>query len=236
MLCRHLPRIERVSTKSAPGRKSHMEEATLFWTKVAAIGQVAGAIATAAAVIVSLWIAFHGRKPRLKLTVGIRLILGGVDFELTVLMFNIANAGERPVHIDGIGWMTGWLWWGPLFHKRKAAIQMTGVPQLGNNAPPFEIQRGAAVSTYALMDNILSNTRRHATEPFFTRDWPLSRRKITRVRAYAYARASRLWPEAGAERHLLAEASARSGPIDRLTGSPLSHSRAWPCPALQAGL
>lgn len=53
-----------------------MEEATLFWTKVAAIGQVAGAIATAAAVIVSLWIAFHGRKPRLKLTVGMRGLCG----------------------------------------------------------------------------------------------------------------------------------------------------------------
>jgi hypothetical protein len=89
-----------------------MEETALYWTKVAAIGQVAGAVATAAAVMVSLWIALHGRKPRIKLVVGKRLVIGGGIPELSVLMFNIANAGERPVHINGIGWRTGWLYWG----------------------------------------------------------------------------------------------------------------------------
>jgi hypothetical protein len=163
-----------------------MEDPTLYWTKVAAIGQVAGAIATATAAIVSLWIAFHGRQPRLKLIVGIRIVIGGGAPELAVLMFNIANAGERPVHVNGIGWRTGWLRWGPQFLTRRAAVQLTGVPQLGDLAPPFEIQPGAAVATYALMANILSYARERAPEPFYSRDWPLLGRKLTRVRAYAY--------------------------------------------------
>jgi hypothetical protein len=63
---------------------------------------------------------------------------------------------------------------------------LTGVPQLGDRPPPFEIQPGAAASTNALMDNIISYARERAEEPFFTRDWPWLGRKATRVRAYAY--------------------------------------------------
>lgn len=120
------------------------------------------------------------------MTVGIRLVYGGGAPELAVLMFNIANAGERPVHVNGIGWRTGWLRWGPQFLSRRAAVQLTGVPQLGNVAPPFEIQPGAAAATYALMENVLSYARERAAEPFYSRDWPLLGRKLTRVRAYAY--------------------------------------------------
>ena len=40
-----------------------MKDATLFWTAFAAIGQAVGAIATAAAVIITLWqIKYANRK------------------------------------------------------------------------------------------------------------------------------------------------------------------------------
>ncbi len=158
-----------------------MEDPALYWTKVAAIGQVAGAIATALAAVVSLWIAFHGRKPRLKLTVGERIIFGGGQSEIRVLMFKIANAGERPVHISGVGWLTGWSKWGPSFLQFKPAIQITGGAFYGDQAPPFEIQPGAAVTTQALMENVLAYAAERAEEPLFTRDWPFIGRRATRV-------------------------------------------------------
>ena len=136
-----------------------MEDPTLYWTKVAAIGQVAGAIATFAAAVVSLVIAFPSRKPRIKLTVGKRVVFCGGKIEAVLLMFDIANAGERPVHVNGIGWETGWLRWGPKFIAKQFAVQLTGMPQYGSGPPPFEIQPGAAVQTYALMENVLEHAR-----------------------------------------------------------------------------
>jgi hypothetical protein len=52
-------------------------EATLLWTKIAAVGQVVGALATAAAVIVSLWIVISDRRYALDVSVGIRLLFAG---------------------------------------------------------------------------------------------------------------------------------------------------------------
>ena len=87
----------------------------LFWTKVAAISQAVAALGTFIAVGVSLWLATYGRRPKLKLTVGERLIFGGGEDTGRLLMFSVVNASERPVFIRGIGWRTGWLRWGPAF-------------------------------------------------------------------------------------------------------------------------
>lgn len=44
-------------------RRKNMDEEILFWTALATIGQVIGAIATALAVIITLWqIKFANRK------------------------------------------------------------------------------------------------------------------------------------------------------------------------------
>lgn len=162
-----------------------MSEAELFWVKVSAVAEVAAAVATFLAVVVSLFIALHARKPRLKLTVGERLIIGGAQDGLSLLMFNVANAGERPVHINGVGWRTGWLRWGPHFLRRQFAVQMTGGTGLGQD-PPYEIQPGAAVASYALMENVLSYAKEKTGRPFFTRDWPLLGRHPTAIWGYAY--------------------------------------------------
>lgn len=162
-----------------------MDGAGPNWEKIAAIGQVAGAAATFLAVVVSLWIAFHGRRPRLRLIVGERVIIGGGHDDFDVLMYEVANAGERPVHVRGIGWRTGWLRWGPKALRRKAAVQITNSAGMGSE-PPYEIQPGAAVGSYALMENVMVHSRERGADPFFTRDWPVIGRRITRVRAYGY--------------------------------------------------
>ena len=157
----------------------------LFWTKVGAISQAAAAIGTFIAVVVSLWLATYGRRPRLKLTVGERLIMGGGQDDVRLLMFSVANAGERPVFVRGIGWRTGWFRWGPAFLKRQFAVQLSGgVPQ--SKEPPYELAPGASAETYMLMDNILEWTRKKSGSPFFTRMWPVLGRRTTAIWGYAY--------------------------------------------------
>ena len=155
----------------------------LFWTIVAAVGQVAGAVATFAAVVVSLYLATSARKPRVKLRVGERLIIGGGVDDQRVLMFSVANVGERNVHVRTLGWRTGRLGWGPQWLKRQAAVQLTGgVP--GGTDPPYELLPGAEISSHAEMGNILTYCLERADRPFFTRDIPWLGRRRTTVRAF----------------------------------------------------
>jgi hypothetical protein len=152
----------------------------LYWTKVAAIGQVAGALATFLAVAVSLFIAFHSGRPKARLKVGERLIVGGVDDGIRVLVFDVANAGDRPFHVSSLGWQTGRLRFGPKFLRRRFAMQMFGGTPFGS-APPFEVQPGARVAAYCLLENVLDHARTRKEEPMFTRDWPDGRRRKTTV-------------------------------------------------------
>ena len=187
----------------------------LFWLQVSALGQVAGAFATFLAVVTSLYIALHGRKPRLRVVVGERMILGGHEHGGKLLTFSVANQGERPVHVSGLGWRTGWLSFGPRFLRRQYAVQLTGGIGLGSD-PPYQIEAGAAVSSYAVMSNVLEATRKRKGRPFFTRDWPGLGRRNTAVWGYAYTadghtihvRAEKALVEvlAEAERAALAEA------------------------------
>jgi hypothetical protein len=100
-------------------------------------------------------------------------------------MFSVANSGERPVNINGFGWRTGWLRWGPVFLKRQHAIQTTGGIGYGQD-PPYEIQPGAAVSSYALMENVTNNIKEKSSKPFFARDWPWLGRRRTAIWGCAY--------------------------------------------------
>jgi len=161
-----------------------MNGATLFWTKVAAIGQVAGAVATFAAVLLSLYLAFYARRPRLRLRVGIRVTIGSGEIGPQLLSFDVANSGNRPVHISGIGWHTGWRFGlGPL--ARQSAVQLTG-GIVHSRQPPYELPIGARASSYALLGNLLEYARERKAGPFFTRDWPMWGRRAARIRAYAY--------------------------------------------------
>lgn len=156
-----------------------LSELELYWLKVGAIGQVAGAIATFLAVVASLYIALRSHKPRMRIRVGERLIIGGSAYDPDrVLVFSVANTGERPIHVRTVGWRTGWLRWGPSFLKRAYAVQLTG-GTVTPVAPPFEVPPGAEVSTYANMANVLEHARDRTKRPLFTRDWPILGRRRT---------------------------------------------------------
>jgi hypothetical protein len=155
-----------------------MTDPSLYWQKISAIGQVAGAIATFAAVVVSLWLSLRIQRPRLKLIVGERLLLDAGQIKQRLLVFQIANIGDRTVHVKSFGWRTGRLNWGPMFLRRQQAIQ-----QFITKAPPFELPPFADLSSYTEMATMLQYCRKRANDPFFSRDWPLLGRLSTTILA-----------------------------------------------------
>ncbi len=131
---------------------------TLYWTQIGAIGQIAGSVATLAAVIVSLWIVHSERKENIRLTVGERLIIpGDINGPITMIAFSVVNMGLNPVRINSFGWEVGWLQRGPKNLKKRYAIQTGGGGKPGKD-PPFDVNPGHSetffVSGTHFYDNI----------------------------------------------------------------------------------
>lgn len=163
-----------------------MNDPIIFWTKFGAIAQALGAVGTFLAVVTSLYLAISNGRPRLRLRIGERTIIGdGVEYP-RLLMFEVANAGDRPVQIRGLSWETGWLRWGPSPIKRIKAIQFTGHVGIQCADPPYQVEPGMSVASYAILDNVLVYARERKLSPLFSRDWPLIGRRKTRIRGYAY--------------------------------------------------
>jgi hypothetical protein len=156
------------------------------WNVIAAIGQVAGAVATFLAVVVSMRLARKARMPEVKLKVGERLIITqGQEETPSVLMISVTNTGERAIHVRQVGWHTGWFRFGPSWLRKQQAVQLTGSIALGLELP-FELLPGEEGSTYCLMDNLEEGCRQKSDRPFFSRDYPLLGRRQTKVKATVY--------------------------------------------------
>lgn len=151
-----------------------MADQILFWTQVSAIGQVAGALATAAAVIVSLWIVLSDRTPRIKVTAGIRMVLGGGAPALDVMTFTLTNVGTRTASIGGVGWRMGWLPFGPKWLKYSHGVQMLGPPvtMAGSAVPPFQLPPGERKAIHVLLDYYEAHKR---NDDMFVRKIPFSK-------------------------------------------------------------
>lgn len=121
-----------------------MDQALLFWTKIGALGQLAGALATFLAVLVSLYVIVTDRREGVKLVVGERKIIGG-GINLDVISFEITNVGARPFVINSIGWRTGWFKRGPKSLRHKWAIQV-GDNSVLSTQLPYVLQQGQSAS------------------------------------------------------------------------------------------
>lgn len=162
-----------------------MPESEAFWVQLSAVSQVAAALGTFAAVIVSLWLGLKSNKPKIKLIVGERMFIGPLkEHDENVLMFSLANTGSRPARITNLGWNTGWLKRGPAFLRKQYAVQTFGGTSQGLQVP-FELPVGLDGSCYAELDNFHDWLRNKTGPPFFTREVPFLGRVRTRVRAYA---------------------------------------------------
>src|SRR3546814_19828801 len=80
---------------------------SLFWTKVAAIGQVAGAAATFLAAWVALYLGRTDRQFRLRVTATFQNIVSSHG-SIKVMCIQVENIGMRTARIEGFGWTTGY--------------------------------------------------------------------------------------------------------------------------------
>ena len=82
-----------------------MKDYNLFWTAFAAIGQAVGTIATATAVIVTLWQIKYANRKRLRLSFSDKNVVfsenGNLEFHFVNLM--VTNIGNRNVIIKNWG-------------------------------------------------------------------------------------------------------------------------------------
>lgn len=149
---------------------------TLLWTKIAAIGQVAGALATAAAVVISLWVVLSERRVRLKVEIGIRVIIGGDP--LDVVSFSIANVGQRTVVINSVGWRTGWGLPGillrfndslPAWMQQQWALQIPS-NNLASHRLPATLEPGNSIVVFVEVEHFLKDEEKR--ESFFRRKLP----------------------------------------------------------------
>lgn len=143
----------------------------MWWTAFGAIAQAAGAIATFAAVAVSLWIALSDRRPKLRVVAGLRLhIADGVAVE-DLIAIVVENVGNRTVQISNIGWRAGWSRWGPDWMRYSNAVQTTSP---GSPTPPLPIAVGDRAMFFVTVPHFL-NAEGGKRAEFFGRKLPWRR-------------------------------------------------------------
>lgn len=121
-----------------------MDAELLLWTKITAIGQIAGAFATALAVAVSLWVVLSERQPRVKVRAGLRLLItqGRPELSEEVINITVENTGQRPVSVNSIGWRVGWVRrFGPKWMHYGFAMQSAAMRR-DSHDPPYVIEPG----------------------------------------------------------------------------------------------
>lgn len=133
------------------------------WDMVSALGQIAGAMATFAAVVVSLKLARDHGRPQVRLEVSLSTVLGPPSFD--AVSFTVINRGSRPVTINSYGWRTRGLRWSPesmwIMHDHRIAHQAD---------LPKTLQPGEQAIYLVSVDSFLSETDRLRTS-FFRRNW-----------------------------------------------------------------
>jgi hypothetical protein len=140
-----------------------VSDPVLFWTAAAAIGQIVGALFTAAAVAVSLWVVLTERREKLQFAAGRRVIIGALPQTLDVVAFELVNLGLSSVHVTTLGWRTGWLSRGPDWMRYRHAVQLFG-SGLGSE-PPCDLAPGRRMSSAFPLSS--ATEERPATDDIF---------------------------------------------------------------------
>lgn len=148
-----------------------MDEAALFWTKVAAIGQVAGAIATFAAVVVALILSRTERQLRVRVSARFGYIVD-VNGHTEVMTFEVENVGLRPVVVHGIHWTTGWynrMGLVPKIFRVQSAFQMPDYTWPINPNFPWRLSPGESQSSHIRRQDFIEGFADPAPKDLFRR-------------------------------------------------------------------
>jgi hypothetical protein len=143
------------------------ESLIIWWTAFGAIAQAIGALATFAAVTVSLWVVISDRSIRARGSAGIRVSFVGDGSPGTYMVgIEVVNIGTRSFHVNSVGWRTGWLRRGPKVLAFQYAIQNTSV-MLNQRPGPTIVEPGRDEGFYTFIADMKnSNTDK---DSFFDR-------------------------------------------------------------------
>ena len=149
------------------------------WMKWSAIGQIAAAAATFAAVVVSLYLARSATRAKAKISTGLRITVGGArNPNEQLIAFTVVNRGQRPLHVQMLGWRTG-IWpfgWPRFLHRQTAIIPAWDTLHWGGE-PPYELppyrSRMSVQALDPLIEQISSWRGELWSQPFFARVWPI---------------------------------------------------------------
>lgn len=169
-----------------------MDASILYWTKIAAIGQVAGAIATLLAVIAALYLARSERRIRVKVAASLSRIVDARGAIQTVTV-TVENIGLRTAKIDAIGWIGGvptWRlpravrWIVPRWLQQETLHQIPDYASLINDNFPWRLEPYESKSTHFKREDFLREFSSKQGNVFF-RNIPLIN-KIVSVRPRVY--------------------------------------------------
>lgn len=134
-------------------------DATLYWTKVAAIGQVAGAAATFLAAFVALHLARSERLIRLRVRARFGRVVDALG-STNAVFIEIENIGLRPARVTSVGWATGYANAIRLLPKAlqlKSAFQIPDYEWNVNVPLPWVLEPGESKSTAFRRDNFVEH-------------------------------------------------------------------------------
>lgn len=169
-----------------------MEASALYWTKVAAIGQIAGALATFAAVFVALYLARSERRTRLRVTAQHAQIVDALGATKTVSI-TVQNIGLRAAKIDGVGWIGGLPSWSiprlvrwaiPRWLRQQTLHQIHDYSWAINENFPWRLQPGESKSTHFRRDKFFDEFTSKQGEAFFRKVPFLKRTMAVRPRVF----------------------------------------------------
>jgi hypothetical protein len=129
---------------------------TLYWAKLSAIGQIAGALATFSAVVVTLYLTRVERRIRIKVSAKLGRI-ATQEGATPVLSISVENVGLRKARIEGLYWMGGiprWRvprpirWFIPKWLDQESAFQVPEYDWHINQNFPWRLEPGESQSTH----------------------------------------------------------------------------------------
>jgi hypothetical protein len=148
-------------------------DAITWWTAFGAIAQAIGAVATFAAVAVSLWVVQSERQLQAKVTAGIRItFVGDGSPGVYWVGVTIVNTGMRAIRVTSTGWRTGWLSRGPSALTFRHAVQNTSLVNLGKR-PPFVVEPGMQESVFTSVADMKGGNNPEAHADMFERRLPV---------------------------------------------------------------
>jgi hypothetical protein len=145
----------------------------IWWTAFGAIAQAIGAVATFAAVGISLWIVISERTMRARGSAGIRVMFAGDGTPGQYMVgIEVLNTGVRPFHVGSVGWRTGWFSRGPKATQYRFALQNTSV-MLNQKPGPTIVEPGRNEGFYTLVADMKNPAGEASTSELFRRKLPI---------------------------------------------------------------